>query len=184
MAPRSVNFQSTFQIKEVFAKGNYCDFTLGAVCMQVPPNSVARDVSAALAWLLHCQRYGIEEYVDECELEFAQHYLELAKDRAQDLAALSGSCLVRISQAYARCAWATSHNLAIQSCPEESCPHGHAHRSYCGSCSISRPKEIKAKGSFIQTILKARQAAATGAAAVAIDGKVAPQLRTFMGQRC
>ena len=60
-----------------------------------------RNAAAALAWLQHCQRHDIDDHIGDCEREIGRHYLELAKDRAEELAELSSSSLIRITQTYA-----------------------------------------------------------------------------------
>ena len=80
--------------------------------MQLDPGSIFNDVSAAITWLQHCQQYGIDECVQECELHIARNYLELANNvgSKEELATLSSSSLIRISQAYAICAWEFSRS--------------------------------------------------------------------------
>lgn len=58
-----------------------------------------------LTWLQLCERYGMEEGVEKCEAEIGKRYQKTLADRPEDLAALSSSSLIRISQAYARCGW-------------------------------------------------------------------------------
>ena len=59
-----------------------------------------RDSTAALIWLQYSQRYGLQQHVNECEHEVAQHYLELCTAKPAELELLSAASLRRISQAY------------------------------------------------------------------------------------
>lgn len=123
---------------------------------QVASGSILRDVSAALAWLEHCQRYGIKKYVEECELEIGRHYLVLANDRAEELAALSSSSLIRISRAYAHCSWVASSDLQHEKLSA---------LQRCYSC---------------RSVYQSAVSTATADTASVIDGSVAPSLKTFM----
>ena len=76
---------------------------------QAHPAVTVCDARSAIVWLLHCQRYSIDEQISACELRIGQNFLQLASDRAEPLAPLSSPFLIRISRAYARCSWAQAH---------------------------------------------------------------------------
>ena len=74
-----------------------------AACARIQGASkrTLRSTSAALAWLHHCQCYGLEDCVEICELEIGRRYLQVARDDWEDLQALTSSSLFRINQMHA-----------------------------------------------------------------------------------